>query len=169
MKTLRPTLKFFALLTVLSALSACSLVELESPSPQESIPSPVGTPASEAAFVSALTNDDNRQWEAVTFELEGLNGFQNCRLDDTFTFFADGTYRYDGGEVLCGGADDQRVKTGIWEIEFDNLRIVFDRGTSLETTASLSGLENNRMELLGQVEIFGQMLDIQGIYEYTLE
>lgn len=169
MKTLRPTLKFFTLALGLSILSACSLVELESPALRTQIDSPVGMPESEAAFMAALTNDDSRQWQAVTFELEGLSGFQNCRLDDAFTFFADGTYRYDGGAVLCGGADDLRIKTGIWEVNFDNLSIVFDRGTSLETTASLSGLENNRMELLGQVEIFGQMLDIQGIYEYIIE
>lgn len=168
MKTTRPLTKLIAMLLSVSILSGCSLVELDSPAPQVDIDSPIGTPASEAAFMTALTNDDARQWDAVTFELEGLNGFQNCRLDDSFTFFNDGTYRYDGGEVLCGGADDQRVKTGLWEIDFDNLTIVFDRGTSLETSATVSGLQDNRMELIGQVEIFGQMLDIQGIYEYAL-
>ncbi len=168
MKTTRTTTKLVAILLSFTMLSGCSLVDLESPAPQADVASPVGAPASEAAFMSALTNDDMREWEAVTFELEGLNGFQNCRLDDSFSFLNDGTYRYDGGEVLCGGADDQRIKTGVWEIDFDNLTIVFDRGTSLETRATLSGIEDNRMELLGQVEIFGQMLDIQGIYEYTL-
>lgn len=167
MKTTTLT-KLFAMLLSVSMLSGCSLVELDSPAPQADVDSPIGTPTSEAAFMTALTNDDTRQWDAVTFELEGLNGFQNCRLDDIFSFFNDGTYRYDGGEVLCGGADDQRVKTGIWEIDFENLTIVFDRGTSLETSATVSGLEDNRMELIGQVEIFGQMLDIQGIYEYAL-
>ncbi len=150
-------------------LSGCSLVDLESPAPQVQIDSPIGLPASEAAFMTALTNDDMREWEAITFELEGLDGFQNCRLDDTFSFFNDGTYRYDGGAVLCGGADDQRIKTGVWEIDFDNLMVIFDRETSLETRATLSGLQDNRMELIGQVEIFGQMLDIQGIYEYALQ
>lgn len=169
MKTTRSTTKLFTLLLSISMLSGCSLVDLDSPAPQVEIDSPIGMPASEAAFMTALTNDDMREWEAVTFELEGLQGFQNCRLDDTFSFFNDGTYRYDGGAVLCGGADDQRVKTGVWEIDFDNLMVVFDQGTSLETRATLSGLQDNRMELVGQVEIFGQMLDIQGIYEYALQ
>ena len=68
--------------------------------------------------------------------------------------------------ALCGGADNTRIKTGVWEINFNNLEIIFDRGTSLESTARISGLENNRIELHGQVKIFGQFLDIQGIYEY---
>ena len=168
MKTLKSTVKLFSMLAALAMLSACSLVDLESPAGEPEVPSPVGTPASEAAFMTALTNDDNREWRAVTFSLEGF-GVQQCRRDDTFTFFVDGTYRYDGGDVLCGGADDQRIKTGVWELDFDNLQIVFDRGTSLQATATVSGLENNRMELLGQVDIFGQMLDIQGIYEFTIQ
>lgn len=165
----KSTLKLLALLMGIFALSACELVDLDSPGPTENIPSPVGTPASEAALLTELTDDDNRTWEAVTFELEGLNGFQDCRLDDTFTFFGDGTYRYDGGEVLCGGADDRRIKTGVWEADYDNLNLIFDRGTSLESIARISGIENNRMELLGQVRIFGQLFDINGIYEYTAE
>ncbi len=168
MKTTPTTTKLVAILLSFAMLSGCSLVELDSPAPQADVASPIGTPASEAAFMSALTNDDMREWEAVTFELEGLNGFQTCRLDDSFSFLNDGTYRYDGGEVLCGGADDQRIKTGVWEIDFDNLTIVFDRGTSLASEATLTGLQDNRMQLRGQVAIFGQMLDIRGIYEYTL-
>jgi len=160
--------KLIAMLISISTLCGCSLVELDSPAPAAEVDSPIGTPLSEASLLSALTNDGARQWDAVTFELEGLNGLQNCRLDDSFSFFNDGTYRYDGGTVLCGGADDQRVKTGVWEIDFDNLTIVFDRGTSLANSATISGLQDNRMELIGQVEIFGQMLDIEGIYQYDL-
>ena len=91
-----------------------SILELETPE-QISVPSPIGTPDLEASLVSDLFNDDSREWQALTFQLEGLDGFQSCRLDDTFIFFGDGTYRYHGGEVLCGGADDTRVKTGLWE------------------------------------------------------
>ncbi len=159
-------LKLLTLMLSLSLATGCSVVELDTPE-QISVASPVGTPATEAELFASLTNEDSREWQALTFQLEGLQGFQSCRLDDTFIFFDDGTYRYDGGEVLCGGADDARVKTGLWEINFDNLELTFDRGTSLESVARLAGLENNRMELRGQVEIFGQFLDIQGIYEYV--
>ena len=165
MRTQKTTLSLITLLALIT-LNACGVVELETPA-QESVASPIGTPDSQASLVSSLTNDDSREWQALTFQLEGLNGFQSCRLDDTFIFFDDGTYRYDGGEVLCGGADDARVKTGLWEINFDALQIVFDRGTSLESIARIAGLEDDRMELRGQVEIFGQVLDIQGIYEYV--
>lgn len=146
-------------------LNACSLVELDSPPAEPEVEAPVGIPQTEAAFITALTNDSSREWRAITFTLEGL-GVQQCRRDDTFMFFNDGTYRYDGGS-LCGGADDQQIKTGVWELDFANQQIVFDRGTSLETVATVSGLADNRIQLLGQVEIFSRMLDIRGIYEVS--
>ncbi|MFY0593507.1 lipocalin family protein [Roseivirga sp.] len=166
MKTLRSTLKIISLITTLSLLGGCSLVDLENPPAEPEVESPIGIPQTEAALMTALTNDDNREWRAVTFSLEGL-GIQQCRRDDKLVFFNDGTYRYDGGETLCGGADDQRIKTGVWNIDFDNLQLVFDEGTSIQAIATVSGLSDNRIELLGQVDIFGQFLDIRGIYEFA--
>ncbi len=159
------TSKLLTLITGLILLNACSLVDLETPPSAPDVEAPIGVPQTEAAFMTALTNDSNREWRALTFTLEGL-GVQQCRRDDTFIFFNDGTYRYDGG-TLCGGADDRQIKTGVWELDFSNRQIVFDRGTSLETIATVSGLANNRIQLLGQVEIFNRMLDIMGIYEVS--
>lgn len=164
MKTLKTTL---LLVLAINLLSACSLVELDQPGPTEAVDAPEGFPALEADFLAALTGDEGRTWNALTFELEGLEGLQICRLDDTFTFFADGTYRYDGGEVLCGGADDRQIKTGVWELDFANRQFTFDEGTSLEYTATIAGLEDNRIQLDGQVDIFGTLMDIEGIYETT--
>lgn len=166
MKTLRPTIKLFTILITVAMLGACSLVDLENPPIEADVESPIGMPASEAAFITALTNDDNREWQAITFTLEGF-GVQQCRRDDKLIFFVDGTYRYDGGANLCGGADDQQIKTGVWELDFDNSQLVFDRGTSIEAIATISGLSDSRIELLGQVDIFGQDMDIRGIYQYT--
>lgn len=166
MKTLRPTLKLLTTLAAIATLGACSLVDLENPPAEPEVDSPMGLPTSEAAFLSALTNGDSREWQAVTFTLEGL-GVQQCRRDDKLVFFTDGTYRYDGGVNLCGGADDQQIKTGVWELDFDNLQLVFDSGTSIEAIATVSGISENRIELLGQVDIFGQDMDIRGIYQFT--
>ena len=149
------------------AVISCDLVDLEEPGPTAPVDAPAGIPATEAALLGELAGEVSRTWSALTFELEGLSGFQICRLDDTFTFFADGTYRYDGGEVLCGGDDDQQIKTGIWELDFGNLQIVFDEGTSIEYRATIAGLEDSRIQLNGQVDIFGNLMDIEGIYETT--
>ena len=165
MKSIRPLHTALMISTLACMIAGCSLVELDEPGPTEAIAAPVGLPATAADLEFALAGDESREWTALTFQLEGLDGFQFCRLDDTFTFFADGTYRYDGGEVLCGGADDSQVKTGIWELDFDNNQILFDEGTSLEYRATVGGLEENRVQLLGQVDIFGQLLDIEGIYQ----
>ncbi len=154
------------ILFILSTLPACSLVDLEEPGPTTPVEPPAGIPLTEEEFIFELAaTDDSRMWSALTFQLEGLNGFQFCRLDDTFIFFSNGTYRYDGGEVLCGGEDNTRIKTGIWELSFQDSQIIFDRQTSKEYRTTVAGLENGRMELTGQVEIFGQSLDISGIYE----
>ena len=166
MKTLRSTLKTLGLIASIAILGACSLVDLENPPAEPEVDSPIGRPETEEALMSALTNNDNREWRAITFSLEGL-GIQQCRRDDTLVFFNDGTYRYDGGVTLCGGADDLRIKTGVWDLDFDNFQLVFDEGTSIEAIATISGLSDNRIELLGQVDIFGQFMDIRGIYEFS--
>jgi len=153
------------IIAAITLISACDLVELDSPAPQDAIPSPVGFPDNAEAFITAISSNERQEWQALTFNLEGLDGFQNCRLDDTFVFFGNGTYRYDGGEVLCGGADDERIKTGTWKADFDNLQIIFDETTDLESIARLIGIQDNHMELASTVDIFGQTLAIQGIYE----
>lgn len=158
--------KCLALIALL-AITGCDVVELDTPGPQEDVASPVGLPDSAAELNSILTNDQGREWEALTFSLEGLEGFQACRLDDSFSFFDDGTYQYDGGEVLCGGADDRRLKSGTWKTDFENLEIIFDETTDLESTARILGIEDNRMELSGTVDIFGQNLAIKGIYQFN--
>jgi len=165
MKNFRRLNTTLLLSAIVLLIGSCDLVDLDEPGPTAPVDAPVGIPATDVEVLEQLAGEVSREWSALTFELEGLNGFQNCRLDDIFTFFADGTYRYDGGEVLCGGADDTRIKTGIWELELQNNQLVFDRGTSIAYTSTISGLENNRIQLTGQVEIFGQLLDINGIYE----
>ena len=157
-----------ALISV-SFFNACDVVDLQESGNDVEIADPVGFPESDAALLESLAGSESRQWNALTFSLEGLRGVQSCRLDDDFTFFAEGTYRYDGGTVLCGGQDDTRIKTGTWRADFSNRRLIFDEGTSLEASASISGIENNRIKLLGEVLIMGNRFDIQGIYEFSAE
>ncbi|MFT6971109.1 MAG: hypothetical protein ACJAXX_001677 [Roseivirga sp.] len=152
------------LLASFLTFSACSLVELdEVPTPKLEVPE--GKPSNNSDFTFALASSESRTWSASGFTLEGLNGFQSCRLDDSFIFFANGTYRYDGGAVLCGGADDSRIKTGIWEIEIENSLIVFDRETDIEHSATVKGLNNGKILLQSKVDIFGRFMKIEGVYE----
>ncbi|MFY0593508.1 hypothetical protein [Roseivirga sp.] len=157
-------LKFTFLALCLMFLFSCELVELDTPT---DFGAQRGLPETEEAFVAALTSNNEQKWETITFSLEGLNGIQGCRLDDTFTFYADGTYRYDGGSSLCGDADDTRIKSGIWEVNFDQFQIIFDKDTSSESIATLEANVENRIWLTGQVDIFGEMMDIRGVYGMT--
>lgn len=150
---------------ILLGLGACDLVELDTPGPTEQVEAPVGLPETLEAFNLALSGEESRTWNALTFTLEGLRGFQFCRLDDSFQFFANGTYRYDGGNVLCGGEDAEQIRTGTWEVDFANAQILFDKETGREYRAQVSGINDDRIQLFGEVVIFGDSRDIDGIYQ----
>lgn len=154
-------LSLFAMLLI----SSCSVVELDEPT---EVPIINGLPSTSDAFVNAIAGDSGRDWSTIAFQLEGMRGFQQCRLDDTFMFLSDGTYRYDGGENLCGGEDSLRIKTGTWEFNPDSNEIIFDITTNKEYSAQIIAIEDGKMQLTGQVDIFGVVLDIQGFYETTL-
>ncbi|OEK06525.1 lipocalin-like domain-containing protein [Roseivirga misakiensis] len=154
-------LKFTYLALCLTLLYSCELTDLQTP---PDLMEERGLPETEEAFIAALTSGSDQKWETISFTLEGFRGLQGCRLDDTFTFYGDGTYRYDGGSSLCGDADDIRVKTGMWEVDFDNLQIIFDKDTSIEAIATLQANVENRIWLIGEVDIFGEFMDIRGVY-----
>jgi len=168
MKQTRYFVKSAAILLAIAFSAGCSLVDLDEPNELDLIEAPIGLPSTQEELVNAIAGESGKSWETLTFKLEGLDGFQFCRLDDTFMFFSNGTYRYDGGEMLCGGEDNLRVKTGTWEIKFDTKEIIFDRTTNKEHSTQIVGIEDGKMLLRGQVEIFGIALDIEGIYQATL-
>lgn len=118
------------------------------------IPSPI------AEFRNMFHADTLLTWSAVSFTLAGFDGFQDCRLDDLIVVKSDGTYDYDGGEVLCGAEDSQRFRSGTWEIINNGNNILFDEGTNREYTAKVNGLGNSTISLSG--EYLG--LEIKGIY-----
>lgn len=146
-------------------ISGCSVVELDEPT---QLPIINGLPSTTDAFVNAIAGESGRNWSTIAFQLEGMRGFQGCRLDDTFMFLTDGTYRYDGGENLCGGEDSLRIKTGTWEFNSNSNQIIFDITTNKEYSAQIIAIEDGKMQLTGQVDIFGVILDIQGFYQTTL-
>ncbi len=143
----------------------CNLVKLDEPDPI--VEAPIGLPSTQDGLLIAIAGESGKDWKTLSFTLEGHDGIQICRLDDTFMFFSNGTYRYDGGDLLCGGADDTRVKTGTWEINFDDKKIIFDRTTNIEHDATIVAVQEGKMLLQGHVDIFGIAMDIAGIYETT--
>ena len=65
-------------------------------------------PADSVEFAALLHGNSSRVWSAEQFTLAGLNVFQSCRLDDQIQLINDGTYSYDGGDLLCGAEDNQQ-------------------------------------------------------------
>lgn len=111
-------------------------------------------------FKMLIDNGDEKAWSASAFTLAGLNSFQTCRLDDQMVFNSDGTYLYDGGDDLCGDEDNARVKSGTWEIDFENQSVIFDKETTNEETAVVIGLNENEIRLQGSY----MMMQVRGVY-----
>lgn len=97
-------------------------------------------PASENDALAAIYGTDSKSWEMSQFTIQGMSGFQSCRLDDNVSFNSDGTYDYDGGEILCGAEDNQQTKSGTWELDFDNKKVVIDQGTDNEFSLDIENL-----------------------------
>lgn len=112
-----------------------------------------------ASFKMLIDNDDTKTWSASAFTFAGQTTFTDCRLDDEMVFNADGTYIYNGGAETCGG-EDRQAQTGTWEIDFNNLSIIFDKETSREETAVVLGLSENEIRLQGSY----MMIQVRGVY-----
>lgn len=108
-----------------------------------------------------LHGGKDKTWVTVGFYLEGLTGFQDCRLDDKFVFSGDGTYRYDGGKKLCGGEDNKRIKTGVWEKMEKKKMLVFNKGTSYEYVAKIVSSEDGFLILTTSYH----GLEVKGVYQ----
>lgn len=151
---------FIILLIASQILSSCELVNLEQLEENPDIFEPTTIPESVDAFNVAFHGGSSKSWSSASFTLAGLDGFQDCRLDDTIEIKADGTYSYDGGSILCGAEDNQQVKTGTWKVINDGNNILFDEGTEREYTAIVNGFDQNTLSISGQY--IG--LNIKGIY-----
>ncbi len=136
-------------------ISSCELATLDSADVLET-----SFPETVEEVNEFLHSGEEKTWKAQTFTLAGIEGFQNCRLDDTMVISSDGTYKYDGGAMLCGAEDSQRTKSGTWRILDGGLSILFDEGTANAYTAEVRSLDNNRIILRGTY--FG--LEINGTY-----
>ena len=114
----------------------------------------------EAKVKMIMDGGTSRTWTAEAFTLGGQTNFTACRYDDQMVFNSDCTYNYDGGSDLCGAEDNQQFKTGTWEVDFNNLLIVFDNGTANEVSAEIIGLTENEVRL----ETSYMMMEVRGIY-----
>ena len=153
-------LSFTVVLIAGFTFNSCQLITLEEPLGDIDIFEPTTIPDSIADFNEALHGGSAKSWKCASFTLAGLEGIQDCRLDDIIIIKADGTYSYDGGVVLCGAEDDQRIRNGTWEVINGGRSILFDKDFKREYSAAVVGLEQSTLSLTG-----GYLgLSINGIY-----
>lgn len=134
-------------IALLCFLTACSVVEENSVGSSDT-----GTITYENVFPESiidanayLLGGESRTWSTVAFTIDGISGFQNCRLDDQVTLLDDNTYRYDGGTMLCGAEDNQKIKTGTWQLDANARLLTFDDGTSEESVFYIESLTNGEI------------------------
>lgn len=133
------------------AISACSVVEVEDIDNENTEINFDSTFPNSAIDVDAyLLGGESRTWTTLEFTIDGVNGFQNCRLDDQIQLNSDKTYNYDGGDMLCGAEDDQKLKSGIWEVDVDNRILTFDAGTDQEAIFHIESLNAEEIVVRSQ-------------------
>ena len=115
-------------------------------------------PTDEEIFYTTLTNDSAKTWGKAYFEVLNVK-VDACRYDDLMTLKNDGTYSYDNGSDFCGGGDLQN-KTGLWELDFTNNLLYFDRNTSEENTAVIKSISDSTITITGT----WLGMDLQGDY-----
>lgn len=108
----------------------------------------IEVPDNQSDAENFLSGDDSKIWVNESFELS-VFGSLECRKDDIFTFFTDGTYEYDGGEMLCGDSDSKQIQSGTWELNLEDKKIIFDKGTEGESQADLITLKEDRIRAMG--------------------
>ncbi|MEO9967534.1 MAG: lipocalin family protein [Reichenbachiella sp.] len=130
-------------------LSACSVVVEESIDSSDPDVSTITFaneyPASSIDANTFLLGGSSRIWQTIAFTIEGVNGFQNCRLDDEIELREDGTYYYDGGEMLCGAEDNQKIKQGEWRLDEESRTLIFDEGAETQTEIYIESLTEEEM------------------------
>lgn len=121
-------------------------------------------PGTEADLMIALANDESKKWEATGFTMQLIDNFQSCRLDDVLSLNANGTYNYDGGDVLCGAEDNERLKSGIWKLNYEERKLIFDKGTSKEIELYIEEASDTRVIVSSSY----MQLKVVGRYEIGL-
>lgn len=95
-----------------------------------------------------LSGNSSRSWISRKFELE-VYGSLDCRADDIFTFFNDGTYEYDGGNLLCGDSDNQQIVQGTWEVDLENNQLIFDKNQDTQAIAKYVKVREDLLRVMG--------------------
>lgn len=113
----------------------------------------IDLPADVSTGNSFLSGENAKSWSNDYFTLE-MFGNLDCRTDDVFTFFSDGTYEYDGGADLCGDSDNQQIRTGTWTLNLIEGKITFDEGSDSEVSATIITLKENKVRLQGSWSTF---------------
>ena len=142
----------FALIVLGFTFYSCDVIELssgvETPADNDIIQGPQTIPSDQAQFLEFLHGTESKSWDATGFTIAGISGFQDCRLDDQIKIFADGTYQYNAGSLLCGAEDNQSTRSGTWTLDLAQSSIIFQiDGDSFE--ALVIGLDSEGIVLNG--------------------
>ncbi len=94
-----------------------------------------------------LSSSNSKEWVTTEFTMAGME--LECRLDDTFEFNNDGSFRFDGGDKLCGLEDILTIREGTWTLMADENKIKFDLGSGEVYFADYQKITEEEIRLSG--------------------
>ena len=119
-------------------------------SQDSSDPSPgtqVIAPNSVAEIEEILSSTNMKSWNTKDFSLAGMK--LDCRMDDSFDFFSDHSFKFYGGDQLCGLEDILREREGTWMVDLENNKVVFTLSTGETYNAKYEKLTDEELRLTG--------------------
>ena len=128
MKLIVPSFHWLNICTVaviVIAFGACNVMSIEPLGSENNISFENIYPNSIENANTILTGSGTRSWSSNSFTIEGISGFQPCRLDDQIVMNMDGSFSYDGGDVLCGAEDNMQIKSGSWNLNYTTRTLTF--------------------------------------------
>jgi hypothetical protein len=153
----------YVLIAACLTIFSCSVVE-DGVEPEEMVVDfDNAFPSNSADVNNYLRSLNGKSWRATQFTIASMDGFQACRLDDVITLNSDFTYDYDGGTLLCGAEDNQKIKSGTWTIDNDTRMMQFDKGSDHEVEVYIESLTETELvystSYLG-LAILGKMVQL---------
>lgn len=122
---------------------ACGSDESNDPNPQTQ----VDAPDTREEIEGILASQNSRKWMVDEFRLAGMS--LDCRQDDSFEFFADGSFKFNGGDQLCGLEDILREREGTWNVLVDENKVMFELSTGEKYEALYEKVTEEQLRFRG--------------------
>lgn len=155
-------IKWFFIIGIASLVFACDSDDTNTTSNSDDNITELGfLLKSRDSLIVFISGESKKNWETKEFKVSSMSSFQDCRLDDMIEFNKDGTFLYDGGDILCGAEDEKKTVSGSWEILDDNKSIKFVTSDGDTYNGELTGTVDGKLTIKSSY----MGMEVKGFYE----